>query len=186
MTNGFRANIQVRTRGDLLLKRAELRPEQPVRIDWYMGRKVPEDVIWAATAPIVSGKFIALLQENGFTGWTTYPVEVFDKAGTRVEDYSGLAVTGRCGPVDRSKSMSVLERYPARTVPKLKGYFFDPETWDGTDLFMPSAEFDARIFITVAVRDVLRRAKVKNIRMPALDEVVYRYPLGEEPGERSR
>jgi hypothetical protein len=182
MTNAFRADINVGINEDRALLRAELHPEQPIRIEWFMGRKVPEDVIWAATAAIVNSKVITLLQENGFTGWSTYPVEVFDKAGARIEGYSGLAITGRCGPIDQSRSMTILKKFPARVSPMLKGYYFDQDTWDGSDIFTPSARLDGRIFITAPVRDVLRRAKTKNVRMQVLDEIVYDYPIGRAPG----
>ena len=36
----------------------------------------------------------ALLEENGITGWSTYPIEVYDRKGNSLPDYHGFAITG--------------------------------------------------------------------------------------------
>src|SRR5690606_13958786 len=73
-------------------------------------------------------------------GWTTWPAEVYGRRGERLEGYGGLARTGRGGPLDRSLGQRLWREPRAPGGPRfevLRGYFFDPTPWDGSDKFMP-------------------------------------------------
>lgn len=142
--------------------RCEARPDKPVEIRWVMGRKKPGDLIKTTLVVpiIVSQRVINVLQENHFNGWDTYDVRVFDKSGDLQPGYFGLSIYGRCGPIDNSKSTQVPKKYPAGVFPVWKGLYFNPETWDGTDLFMTSGESNW-IF---AVENVVKAFKKSNIR----------------------
>lgn len=96
-------------------------------------------------------------------------MEVYGKAGEVHSGYHGLIFRGRCGPIDHSKSEEVMRQMPARTVPFLKGLYFDPETWDGSDIFMPSLE-NWRL-ITGDVARVMLGAKVRGIYLEAAANV---------------
>lgn len=170
-----------RFRGAREILRGELHFEHPVHVHWSMGRPRPEEVIWVADAIVLSSRLINLLNESRLTGWTTYPVEVFDKKGLREDGYAGLTITGRCGPIDNSKSQIVLKKLPAGKFPRRQGYFFEPSSWDGSDLFLPSTELDYRLFVTAPVRDVFRHAKIKNVHFERLDEAVRPIPPRELP-----
>jgi hypothetical protein len=136
-----------------------------------MGRRTPSQVIYTTWASpiILSRRLVDTLREHGFTGWRTYPVELFGKSGERITGYEGLAVTGRCGPVDESKSEHFKKQYPGGLFTKLRGYYFNPESWDGSDLFMPSG-WGAK-FVVQEVKDALTEAGIDNIEFTRLDQV---------------
>ena len=60
------------------------------------GRKLVDFINtgWGDVPGPVSDRVIGLLRDGGFTGWDTYPVEVFLKDGSRLPGYRGLMVTG--------------------------------------------------------------------------------------------
>jgi hypothetical protein len=112
------------------------------------------------------------LREHDFTGWTTYPVELYDKAGQAVPGYHGLAVTGRTGPIDPDLSpvMTVPPPVPeGKAMPHRIGHRFWPETWDGSDLFSP--EGTMLVLGVQEVRDALVEAKVTNVESRRITEI---------------
>lgn len=141
-----------------------------------MGKASPSDVVWASAVLLLSEKVLRILADRSFSGWTTYQVDLRDKSGAVVDGYVGLAITGRCGPIDESKSLTILKQFPARVSPMRKGYYFAPSTWDGADVFIPSTAGDGRIFVTAPVRDALVEAKVRNLKLISLEEVEYDPP----------
>lgn len=80
---------------------------------------------------ILHMRIIDLLIAKRFTGWCCYPVVVYGRKGETHKDYCGLAFSGRCGPIDDSKSELIQKTYPERTAPVLKGMYFDAMTLDG-------------------------------------------------------
>jgi hypothetical protein len=50
-----------------------------------------------------------------------------------------------------------------------KGLFFDPESWDGSDFFMP-AERVGYVFVVEAVKRAFERAKIRNVEFKPLDQ----------------
>lgn len=118
---------------------------------------------------IVSARVLQILREHGFTGWSTYPVTVFDKQGSALEGYAGLAITGRCGPVDIARSSIVLREYPGGWFPMFLGRFFDLDSWDSSDLFMERADErgDVTLFryATARVARALQRARVRQLQI---------------------
>ena len=142
-------------------------PSYPITIPHAMGGKIPGDIIWTTyppISPIVSDKVIRILNNEGFTGWSTYPVNVYYKSGEIVPGYQGLSITGRCGQIDWSKSRK--EPRPPR-VPKGKpfevyiGMFFEPSTWEGSEIFCPEGR--STIFVLEHVMKSLKKNKVKNL-----------------------
>jgi hypothetical protein len=142
-----------------------------------MGRATPSDVAWTTCGHpvVVSARVICILQEHRFTGWSTYPVVVSDKHGVAVDGFAGLAITGRCDPIDIARSSVVVREYPAGWFPKLRGRFFDVGSWDGSDLFMerPDACGDFTLFryATARVVQVFEREKVRPLRFTRLREL---------------
>lgn len=157
--------------------RAEARPDGPVPVGWGMGGAMPLDVVWTTLgAPlVVSSRVIRLLKTSGFTGWDTYPVELVDKAGHFVPGYAGLMVSGRCDPVDLSRSELVLREFPGGWFPKLRGHFFPPESWDGSDLFMERKDERGSTTLTIHATgrliQSLRRERIKNFHIEPIAEV---------------
>jgi hypothetical protein len=108
-----------------------------------MGTAEPGEVVWTTHAVpiIIADSVVQLLRTHGFTGWSLYPTSVRDKQGQPVPGHSGLAVTGRCGNLDQSMSPKVPRIFPGGIFPVWKGLLFDPESWDGSDFFMPAQRF---------------------------------------------
>jgi hypothetical protein len=151
------------------LSRAECEPQGSLPVEWSMGSGTPGNVIWTVNAhPVfVHARVLELFEANGFTGWTSYPAEVVSKSGVAIPDYFLLGIIGRCGPVDLSRSRIVLLEYPGGWIPHFRGRYFDPDTWDGSDLFMHAPDSLGKVmlhrFVTDPVRRALRRAKIYNL-----------------------
>jgi len=148
------------------LLRGDWVPSDPVVVRWEMGSKSPGDVVWTTlVVPVVVGpRFLAVLRRGGFTGWSTYPVVVHDKAGAVVDGYVGLAVTGRCGGIDDTRSVQVMREYPGGAFPVHQGLFFNEEEWDGTDVFCAAGR-TGWVFVTSEVVKALRDAKIGNLSL---------------------
>lgn len=135
-----------------------------------MGGTQPVEVIWTTHAVpiIVSDSVVQLLRSHGFTGWSLYDVTLHDKKGELIPGYHGLAITGRCGDIDWSKGIPEPKVYPARVSTVWKGLFFDPASWDGSDLFMPANT--VHVCVVEAVKKAFKKAKVRNVVFEALDQ----------------
>jgi hypothetical protein len=170
-SRAFRGDVDVGTEA-VALTRAEMRPAHPVRVEWAMGGAKPEEVIWTTmgTMVVVSDSVVQLLRSHGFTGWSLYEVTVRDKQGQLVPGYNGLAITGRCGPIDYSRTVVVPRIRPAGIFPVGKGLLFDPDSWDGSDLFMPAENVGFK-FMVEDVKKAFERAKIRNVSFTPLDQV---------------
>jgi len=158
---------------DIAIAGAERLPEKPIVCRHSMGGK-PRDLVGTGygTMILLSSRVVGILREKEFTGWTTYPVEVYGKRGERIDGYHGFAVTGRCGPVHWNKARR--ERRPP-PVPNGCGYdvlvgaYISPRSWDGTDIFMPKGT--TYIIVLEPVMQALTKAKVSNIGFERLTEL---------------
>lgn len=156
-------------------------PPQTLRLHGYMGGQ-PMDFLWAGMVSIVciSERVMEMLTTNHITGWSTYPVEVYDRKGNFLLDYHGFAITGRVGDRDRSRSEVIeVPVYPGSKKSRkvYKGFFFDESSWDGSDFCtIPGTYY--RI-VTQAVHDVFKRNKVNNVRLMRLTDVEISVSLDE-------
>lgn len=156
-----------------LLVRGALRPEQPLKLRGYMGRQVV-DVLWTGRALLfcVSSRVIELLSEHGITGWSTFPVEVYDRQGGPLPGYHGFAITGPVCRRDKSRSQIVAKPPP---VPEgegrevYRGLYFDESQWDGSDFFWVDRS-GGRV-VTERVYRLFKRNKISNVRLVPLPEV---------------
>lgn len=80
---------------------------------------------------LISDRFKNVLEECGITGWKSYPIALFDKKGNPVNGYNGFSITGRAGKMEKFDQLPLECGYSADA----DGYYFDVETWDGSDLF---------------------------------------------------
>lgn len=167
----FRGSINLTSEETFSLTRAEMQPSHPITVEWAMGSAKPGDVIWTtmAVVVIISDKVVQLLRSHGFTGWSLYDVSVQDKQGHLIPGYSGLAITGRCGKIDYTRTVVVPRVYPAGIFPIGKGLLFDPESWDGSDLFMPADNVGYK-FMVDRVKKAFERAKIRNVSFTPLDQ----------------
>lgn len=153
--------------------RCERKPKKPVTITYQMGEAKPGDAFWTSSVSplIVSQRFVDILRENGFTGWDTYPVEVHAKGGELLPGYHGLCVSGRCGPILWERSEVIYEDFPGGRFPMYRGRYFDPHTWDGSDLFMEIV-LSGTMYVLEPVKKALEKAKIRNLLFERLDEII--------------
>ena len=146
-------------------------PDRPVIARHAMYGAVPADVVWTRPLSVVlfHERVIASLEEEQLTGWTSYRARVYDKAGMPHDTYRAIAVTGRCGPLDRRKSVPLTSSTP--DVRRYKGLFFDETQWDGSDFFMAPDE-TLWVFTTDRVRRCFESRKFKNVSLTPIAEVV--------------
>jgi hypothetical protein len=88
---------------------------------------------------LISGRLKSLLEENGITGWKTYPVQVYNE-GKMVESpyYRGLSITGRGGYVLDEKTMDKKTRRTRKST-------YDTSQWDGADFFLTGKKKDGQV-----------------------------------------
>lgn len=118
---------------------------------------------------LVSPLLLSVLEP--FTGWTTYPISTQSVGIEALDSYSGLAITGRCGTTDRAQGQ---RRWSCR--PALYGcpetarlyLYFDPATWDGSDLFVSGDT--GLTFATERVCRAIHEAGITNIQMSRVTE----------------
>lgn len=173
-TRPFRGSLREATPGldYFSLASGRVVPPRPVRIVPYGGRH-PGDFIWtdAVVIRLASRRVLALLRESQITGWSVFPVEVFGRDGELISEFDGFSVTGRCGLIDPAQSTPILKKMPGGVFPYSRGYYFKPDSWDGSHIFSP--EGTAFIFVTKVVRDLLRRSNAKNVECRPITEMEF-------------
>lgn len=148
------------------------KPTRPIRFDYHCsGGESVCDVIWTGFVAVVllSDPLVDVLRGEAFSGWTTYPAEVYDKRSKKLPKYHGLAVTGRAGPIDNTRSERVWRGPYFPGGPKVEQYvglYFQYDRWDGSDIFLP--EGSGWIVVTERVKDVLDSLDIPNIKLVRL------------------
>lgn len=129
---------------------------EPIRVEIQGGKRML-DVIWVGVFPLFSNRAVDLMLGARLTGWRTYDVDVISDTGRRMEGYSGLTITGRCGEVylDAEHSEVIYENLPAARAPFFRGIWFDESLWDGSDFFLSSSAHKSFKFTSERVRQVL-------------------------------
>ena len=147
------------------------KPEEPIQLVWGMGGRVPSDVVWpmAAKPPFVSSKVVELLHSYDITGWDICPTQITDRNGELHTNYHRLMIVARCGPIDWTKGERFWHTEHWRAW-AYRGGWFDPESWEGSDLFCPvNSGF---ILASERVVNVCQRAKIRNLLFQRLTEHV--------------
>ena len=109
------------------------------------------DMRYTGSHFLISDRLKSILEENRFTGWKCYPIELYDKKGNPITGYSGFTVTGHGGRLYRSFNKgwdSIGDYYLA----------WNPACWDGSDFF----RFDnaSHLLVTEKVMTVLKKNRV--------------------------
>lgn len=155
----------------IVIHRAEKLPSKPVVFRHFMGGR-PRDLVGSGDIlHIMSERVISILRAGPFTGWTTYPIELYGKKGERIEGYHGFAVTGRCGRIQWRKGKKVRKPAPVpggQPYDAWVGMYFNPKSWDGSDIFVPKGM--TCTIMTEPVMQALAKAKVTNIDFTRLTE----------------
>ena len=117
---------------------------------------------------LISDKMKAILEENKLTGWATFSIKLYDKAGNEIFGYHGFSITGQCGQVNYEKS-EIIEKRKVPTGPTCQYYKgLSIDQLDGADFFTPDKT--CQIFITKRAADVLKKNKITNMRLENLAE----------------
>ena len=110
-----------------------------------------------------------ILREGKVSGWSRYPVEVFDQVGRLQSGYHGLAVTGAVCKADYGRS-SVVTKPPqtprGRSYDVYRGLYFEMDQWDGSDMFW----VDGVRVVVRRVRGLFEMNGIKNVRITPLCE----------------
>ena len=121
-----------------------------------------------AVLGVVSDKVVSVLKRNFCSGWSTYPVRLYDHADNLITGFQGFAVHGRCGPMQLERSIHVEADKATGRRSYHQGLFFDESGWDGSDIFVPS-DGTGMVFVLERVRNVVLQAKLKGARLERVD-----------------
>lgn len=138
----------------------------------HEGRKFRDilDMRWPK-AYLISDRMKGILEENGITGWKSYPVVIYDKKGGTIEGYNGFSVVGRSGPMDlKNQPTEYYVRFDGSVSNHLDyiGGWFDLNTWDGSDIFIQADSI--RIIITKRLYNILKKEKISAIECERLSD----------------
>ena len=84
-----------------------------------MGGKKPGQFVFTSYVSVMmlGADMVSSLQEAGISGWSTFPVELFGNRGEPFGTYHGLVVHGRCGALDKSRSVHTTQQLPGGVLP---------------------------------------------------------------------
>ncbi len=124
-----------------------------------------------AVVNLMSDSLTRLLSSAAPEGWYPFPVELQLRGGEPLTGYHGLSITGRTGPIRQDLSVdAILPPVPGgQAVPGMRGWCFDPQSWDGSDVFSP--EGAAAFCVTEAVADVLLTSGLTGMRIERMSEI---------------
>jgi len=151
------------------LLRAEYRIDH-LEIHHLEGSGEPGNLFWnMVNDPFCINQSVAdAFSQDNIQGWTATPASVLTKSGDKsAENYFAVSVTGRSDAVDYLQTDIVFRQLPGGNYPYFKGIYFDPESWDGSDIFMERPDqhghSNAFIYVTKKLVDICKKRKVKNI-----------------------
>lgn len=123
---------------------------------------------------LVSERFVAVLRRQGATGWSTFPVRVTARGGEEVPGYHGFAVRSKAQPAwSLSQPMIIPPATPeGRSISGWRGLFWEPETWDGSDIFRVSSQW----ICTERIYEALHSADVRNVTFERVTDWVREWP----------
>jgi hypothetical protein len=143
--------------------RSEMIPTAPIRLRHATGRHWC-DLVSSSCCDLLSNRVFQAFEDCSATGWKAFPVDIRNKKSEVVSGYAAISVTGRAGPLDPSLSQRQWFEPP---VPEgkghwgLKGCLFQPDTWDGSDVFIPG--ITSFVFVTEKVKRAVEGIGVSNI-----------------------
>lgn len=156
------------------IHRGQLEPEAPVELRASEGRMLTDVVRNSSGFLIVSKRLFDGFRARGFTGCRAFPVKLFDRKDRRVgHDYTGLAITGRSGPLDAARCVTKWSQAAdgTRRPLSMSGLYFYLARWDGSDFF--ELEDWGAVLVTKRVVDTL--AELKATGWAAVPVAEYKY-----------
>ena len=149
---------------------AECNPNPELKVHETTGSRAYDVLGSTILLYLVSQRFRSGLRAAGVTGWDSLPIDTGFFGP--ITGYEVLRVLGRCGPIDNSKSERVILPPPVpkgAAMPGWRGLYFDPSSWDGSDIFGPKAT--GQIFVTEKAAGVIRQMKPSNVHLEPLASV---------------
>ncbi len=143
----------------LILRNTNL-PDKQIIYTPCLGKKFFDFNMVTAAINLISERVYVLLKENNITGWKGIPAVIHKHEDLK---YYLLTITGRCGPIDKSKTTIIdsTTLIPGQTAKAYQGLFFSENSWDKSDMFV--SEYMNFTFITEKVKVLLEKNKVTNI-----------------------
>jgi hypothetical protein len=168
----LRAELDINDQNDFDLLWAKAPIKDPLSWRPASGRTACDLIgtTWAILY-LISPRFIRVLQDSRSRGWTSFPIRSSRLLGNRLKGYAGLSVMGRCGLVREDQCQKV-KRAPIVTggapFEAHVGLFFDPASWDGSDVFCPLQY--GGILVTDRVKQAIEAANLTNVRFVRASE----------------
>ena len=137
-------------------------PDKEITFSASLGKKFFDFVLVSPGLNLISEKVYKLLMDNNITGWKGIPTIIHKHEDLK---YYILTVTGRFGPLDRSKTQIVdsTKLIYNQTVKANQGLFFAEDNGGGSDMFV--AEEVNHTFVTEKVKTILEKNKVTNVEI---------------------
>jgi hypothetical protein len=158
---------------ELLHKGGEI-VKEPVWFKYDSGGEA-EDVIYTQSilTYLVSEKIVSILEDSKFTGWSTYPINLYDEKLNNLTGYVGLSITGKASTVDKERSIREKLELPDVNNSKLYsqrvGVYFEEDEYDGSDFFTPSGS--GMIIVSEGVVKAFEKNEVTNAKFIPCNEV---------------
>lgn len=136
--DAFRADVELTPDDELAAHRGELK-QLEISARWAMGAQQPGEVVFSTRmVMLVSERLVDRLQSDDVSGWSAVPCDFGGRSGEPAKQkYFLFATTGRCGPILYERSETFLKRLPGGLFTHWRGDYFEPQTWDGSDVFTP-------------------------------------------------
>jgi hypothetical protein len=152
--------------------RGERLPDDTVTFEENIG-EIAFDIVCGGFAglDLWSERAMEAARANRITGLRSYRVEIRRDDGSVLTNYEGLAVTGRCGPIDDSRG-AIEQRILVAGAPPYRyhvGLFVEQDSWDGSDLFVPP-NLDL-ILCTSRLKTVFEEACITNVAFTPIERV---------------
>jgi hypothetical protein len=147
--------------------------EQPMPVPCFRPSRGKKwlDCLLGGTVTLISDRFRTVLIDNHFTGWKTFDIKLLDRKGNSVGGYYWLKVIGKCGPLDKSRSIVEKRknnRGDGETEVRIGDYFAE-NTWDGSDIFRPAKT--GCTYVTERVKRAIEYSKITNVQLKRITEI---------------
>ena len=141
------------------IMRAEKILDTPVEVAIKNTKHV--DMMYGLDSFYLSERTLKIFQDAGFSGWSTFPIEV-KRPAQWTKKYLGLSITGRCG--------------------NAVGTGVDVDQWDGSDFSTFSRGYS--VVVTEKVISALQAENITGVaweKIPAIKDGEWLYDLKERP-----
>ena len=104
---------------------------------------------------LISQRTKEILEREGFSGWQSYPIKLFDKNNHEIEGYYGFSIVGNGGYAQKNENDRLL---------------WDISNWDGSDFFR--FDYYHHQVVTDKVMKVFKQEKISAVQFIPLERWV--------------